>query len=160
MSYSAKSQEPASRQNANSFTPVSGALLQRKCACGGSSGLTGSCSECEQKKMLGLPLQTKLRINEPGDAYEQEADRMAERVMRMVEPSQDSDSWQHGATANVQRRIAGDGVENIQRQEEAPSASGKPRVERTRRRTAVVRVGVKIRRVSANVRRKITRETI
>jgi hypothetical protein len=124
MSYSAKSQEPASRQNANSFTPVSGALLQRKCACGGSSGLTGSCSECEQKKMLGLPLQTKLRINEPGDAYEQEADRMAEQVMRMAEPNQDSDSWQHGATANIQRRIAGDGVENIQRQEEAPSASG------------------------------------
>jgi uncharacterized protein DUF4157 len=126
MSYSAKSQEPASRQNVNSFTPVSGALLQRKCACGGSSGLTGSCSECEQKKMLGQPLQTKLRINEPGDAYEQEADRMAEQVMRMAEPNQDSDSWQHGATANIQRRIAGDGVENIQRQEEAPSASGEP----------------------------------
>jgi hypothetical protein len=126
MSYSAKSQEPASRQNANSFTPVSGALLQRKCACGGASGLTGSCSECEQKKMLGQPLQTKLRINEPGDAYEQEADRMAEQVMRMAEPNQDSDSWQHGATANIQRRIAGDGVENIQRQEEAPTASGEP----------------------------------
>ena len=80
MSYSAKSQEPASRQNANSFTPVSGGLLQRKCACGGASGLSGSCSECETEKMLGRSLQTKLRINEPGDVYEQEADRIADQV--------------------------------------------------------------------------------
>ena len=31
-------------------------------------------------------LQAKLRIGQPGDIYEQEADRMAERVMRMPEP--------------------------------------------------------------------------
>ncbi|HWW75932.1 MAG TPA: DUF4157 domain-containing protein [Pyrinomonadaceae bacterium] len=31
-------------------------------------------------------LQTKLTVNAPGDAYEQEADRVAERVMRMPEP--------------------------------------------------------------------------
>ena len=30
-----------------------------------------------------LPLQTKLAVNEPGDMYEQEADRVAEQVMRM-----------------------------------------------------------------------------
>src|SRR3989304_5445433 len=29
-------------------------------------------------------LQTKLRVNEPGDIYEQEADRVAEQVMRMT----------------------------------------------------------------------------
>jgi hypothetical protein len=53
-------------------------LLQRKCACGaGASGLTGECAECS--KMVGL--QTKLRINEPGDVYEQEADRVAEQVL-------------------------------------------------------------------------------
>jgi outer membrane protein OmpA-like peptidoglycan-associated protein len=32
-------------------------------------------------------LQTKLKISEPGDAYEQEADRIADEVMRMPEPS-------------------------------------------------------------------------
>lgn len=32
-----------------------------------------------------LPLQAKLTVNEPGDAYEQEADRVAEQVMRMPE---------------------------------------------------------------------------
>jgi len=31
-------------------------------------------------------LQAKLRIDQPGDIYEQEADRMAERVMHMPEP--------------------------------------------------------------------------
>ena len=31
-------------------------------------------------------LQAKLRIGQPGDIYEQEADRMAEQVMRMAEP--------------------------------------------------------------------------
>jgi hypothetical protein len=32
-------------------------------------------------------LQTKLAINEPGDQYEQEADRVAEQVMRMPDPA-------------------------------------------------------------------------
>lgn len=55
-------------------------FLQRKCACGGSaSGLTGECEECSKKKTMGL--QTKLRVNESGDVYEQEADRVAEQVL-------------------------------------------------------------------------------
>lgn len=33
-----------------------------------------------------VAIQTKLTINEPGDAYEQEADRVADQVMRMPEP--------------------------------------------------------------------------
>jgi hypothetical protein len=54
-------------------------VLQRKCACGaGASALKSECAECSNKKMVGL--QTKLRVNEPGDAYEQEADRVAEQV--------------------------------------------------------------------------------
>ncbi|MDR4480904.1 MAG: DUF4157 domain-containing protein [Nitrospira sp.] len=56
-------------------------MLQRQCACGETSGLTGSCPECEKTKLLGQSLQTKLRISEPGDAYEQEADRVAEQVV-------------------------------------------------------------------------------
>ena len=39
----------------------------------------GECSECSKKKRLGL--QTKLKVNEPGDIYEQEADRIADEVM-------------------------------------------------------------------------------
>ena len=59
-------------------------FLQRKGACGGgASGFTGECEECAND-IVGL--QTKLRINEPDDAYEQEADRVAEQVMHMTEP--------------------------------------------------------------------------
>jgi hypothetical protein len=55
-------------------------FLQRKCACGaGTSNLTGECEACSKNKTAGL--QTKLRINEPGDAYEQEADRVAAQVL-------------------------------------------------------------------------------
>ncbi len=33
-----------------------------------------------------LPMQTKLTVNQPGDQYEQEADRVADQVMRMPAP--------------------------------------------------------------------------
>jgi hypothetical protein len=50
-------------------------MLQRKatCACG------GGCPRCQNK----LPIQTKLAVSQPGDIYEQEAERVAEHVMRM-----------------------------------------------------------------------------
>ena len=54
-------------------------ILQRKCACGGAAGMSGECEECSKKQRLGL--QTKLTVNEPGDIYEQEADRIADQVM-------------------------------------------------------------------------------
>jgi len=53
--------------------------IQRKCACGGTPGATGECEECHKKNRLGL--QTKLKVNEPGDIYEQEADRIADQVL-------------------------------------------------------------------------------
>ena len=42
--------------------------------------------------MLGKPPQAKLRINEPGDEYEQEADSVAEQVMRMGDSTVQADS--------------------------------------------------------------------
>jgi hypothetical protein len=54
-------------------------ILQRKCACGSAAGMSGECEECSKKKRLGL--QTKLKVNDPGDIYEQEADRVADQVM-------------------------------------------------------------------------------
>lgn len=65
-----------------SFTPARTGVLQRKCACGGTPGPSGECAECRKKRML----QPKLTINEPGDKYEQEADRIADQVMRMPDP--------------------------------------------------------------------------
>jgi hypothetical protein len=57
-----------------------GALLQRKsnCACG------GGCPSCQQNDHPEM-IQTKLQISTPGDQHEQEADRVAEQVMRMPE---------------------------------------------------------------------------
>lgn len=85
-----------------SFTPVQTGLLQRKCACGSTARLDGQCAECRSKRLTGLtpPLvQTKLKIGSPNDKYEQEADRVADMVMRMpdprvqrqVEPSEEED---------------------------------------------------------------------
>ncbi|CAN7762162.1 DUF4157 domain-containing protein [Variovorax sp. LjRoot130] len=54
--------------------------LQRKCACGGSAGLTGHCSECERKKALGL--QAKLAVGAAHDPLEEEADRVADQLTR------------------------------------------------------------------------------
>jgi len=58
--------------------PLGHPMIQRKasCACG------GGCPGCQSQS----PLQTKLAVSQPGDIYEQEADRIAQQVMRMPEP--------------------------------------------------------------------------
>ena len=67
----------------HSVSPLSTgmSLLQCKCACG------GGCPRCQAEQDLeeALPIQTKLKISKPGDKYEQEADRIADQVMRMPE---------------------------------------------------------------------------
>jgi hypothetical protein len=65
-------------------SPGATGLLQRECACGGPSGLAGECESCFGKKGIGL--QTKLKISEPGDSYEREADRIANQVMASPAP--------------------------------------------------------------------------
>lgn len=74
---SAKQKQHGDSVRSRSVSPLSTGmpLLQRKCACG------GGCPRC--KKEVGI--QTKLKISEPGDKYEQEADRIADEVMRMPE---------------------------------------------------------------------------
>ena len=81
-------------------------MVQRACACGGSAGLNGTCADCRQNKLLGKPLQAKLRINEPGDAYEQEADRVAAQVMHMADTRSISENVT--GSPSVQRRVAAD----------------------------------------------------
>ncbi len=73
--------EVAARQ-ASPFTPTLSGLVQRKCACGGSLGLDHECGECRRKGLASQPplVQTKLQVNQPGNRYEQEADRMAKQV--------------------------------------------------------------------------------
>jgi hypothetical protein len=61
-----------SRMNssASSFMPVSTGLLQRKCACGGSAGLSGKCEECQKDK---LPLSSGA-VHQSGPAPAQHID--------------------------------------------------------------------------------------
>ena len=43
-------------------------------------------NQAVSRLMKSGALQAKLRIGQPGDVYEQEADRVADAVMRMPEP--------------------------------------------------------------------------
>ena len=63
----------------SSVSPIYDSYVQRKptCVCG------GGCPRCQ----CGLPIQAKLTIGQPNDKYEQEADCVADEVMRMPEPA-------------------------------------------------------------------------
>ena len=71
-------QPPARVELAPDVSPGGRLQVQRKCVCG------GGCPGCKTK----AGIQTKLAISEPGDAFEQEADRVADQVMRMPAPTE------------------------------------------------------------------------
>ncbi len=87
----------------------SGLILRRACACGGAAGLSGECERCKTKKLLGEPLQMKLAVNQPGDEFEQEADRVAEQVMRTPEPERGPGVTGLQTPPLVQRRVNSNG---------------------------------------------------
>ncbi len=76
-------------------------FLQRKCACGGSGAALGECEGCRKKRLKQAPLfaQAKLAISQPGDAFEHEADHVADQVMRMALPARN----QSGAFPSISR---------------------------------------------------------
>ena len=90
-------ESPASKLK-GAFAPVSENPIQRQ------------CSECakeeeEQKGAEGkdldeIGIQTKLTVGAPGDAYEQEADRVASQVMSMSAPADSSASVQRQLDTN------------------------------------------------------------
>ncbi len=96
-------------------TPARSGLLQRRCACGGTAGPSGECVACRRKRLAGGGLfQAKLRVNQPGDAFEREADRVAEQVMRMPGPvlqrQEDEEEEEEFLQAKplIQRRVSGE----------------------------------------------------
>src|ERR1017187_2481900 len=54
-----------------------------------------------------LAIQTKLTVNTPGDQYEQEADRIAEKVMRMPEPQLQRKCGCGGSCSDCQKEHTG-----------------------------------------------------
>ena len=116
-----KTPAPAKTQSSPTLNVDKSNLLQRRCACGNAATLTNKCNECDRDRLTAQPtpnheppssrtpvmhemlfpgaVQTKLTINEPGDEYEQEADRVADHIMRM------SDSEESGIDSLSQSHI-------------------------------------------------------
>ncbi len=77
--------------------------LTRVCPCG------GGCPRCKNGEAtidrninLTKTIQPKLKVSQPGDMYEQEADRVADQIMRM---SKSTDSAKSITETNDQERI-------------------------------------------------------
>src|SRR2546430_3580174 len=91
---------------ASSFAPARGGILQRKCACGGTTGPSGECEACREKKRhalqrfapsgqsashdfgkISVASQPALKVNRPDDRFEREADTVADLVVNGGSPS-------------------------------------------------------------------------
>ncbi len=114
-------EKPASPAARDVLRPSQAGLIQRKCACGGSPGPTGECAECRARRLGSL------KVSQPGDAYEQEADRVADQVMRMPETGVSAFAGPAGFQV-VQRRCASC-EDEIQRQEEDDETTGQDAAE-------------------------------
>ena len=58
-------------------------MLQRKCACGGSAGLTGECAECQSNRLLGKPKGTPTKQHWK---YIYRKDRVSGRMVPVADP--------------------------------------------------------------------------
>lgn len=63
-------------------------------------------NQAMQRLLLSSGVQPKLTINQPGDAYEQEADRVADAVMRMPEPGAEEPAITPLSPSGLQRKCA------------------------------------------------------
>src|SRR5271169_6623153 len=64
--------------------------------------------------LLANVIQTKLAINTPGDEYEQEADQVSEKVMRMSEPRLQRKCACEGTCADCQMEQSGEEQQRLQ----------------------------------------------
>jgi len=74
--------------------------IQRQCGCG------GACASCASKDETQR-VQTQLTVGPAHDVYEQEADRVADSILRMPETSFDTET--QGLGASIQRIGGGEG---------------------------------------------------
>ncbi|HTA85537.1 MAG TPA: DUF4157 domain-containing protein [Silvibacterium sp.] len=77
--------------------------------------------------ILPLPptvIQTKLAINTPGDEYEQEADQVSEKVMRMSEPRLQRKCACEGTCADCQKEQSGEEHQRLQLKPVGTSGAG------------------------------------
>lgn len=98
-----RSNQVYNASESNAF--LSRGVLQRKCDCGNHTQSGEECTACSNKK-LNKPLQTKLKIGDANDRYEQEADRVAEQVMQMPSPKNREANEYSQAKPFVQRCVS------------------------------------------------------
>ncbi len=76
---------------------------------------------------VGQFIQAKLKIGQPGDKYEQEADRVADQVMEMPDPKLQRQSVNEEEEETVQAKPLADQITPlVQRQEEASEEEEEP----------------------------------
>ena len=111
---------PANARATPSFLPMPNGLVQRTCTCGAEAGAESDhhFSRVQVHSPAPAKIQTQLRVNAPGDKYEQEADRVADEVMRMPDPASSVDAGfpQHAPGPSIQRKCAACEEEELQRQ--------------------------------------------
>ena len=106
-------------------------VIQRTCECG------GTCGPCAAKAKEEQRIQTKLSVGPANDVYEQEADRVADHVMRMPALSETSE-----VATLIQRLGSGnDGGFDPGPDFQVTQGTGRPLSEATRR-TMEPRFGV------------------
>jgi hypothetical protein len=80
-------------------------------------------NQAVQRLLLTGTLQAKLRVGRPNDAYEQEADRVADTVMRMPEPDVQRQRTEEDEEEDIRTEPVAEGISPlVQRQAEAPEA--------------------------------------
>src|ERR1041385_8635736 len=89
-----------------SAPPMLSNLLQRECVCGGHAGIDRRMRGMPQKEATGV--QTKLKINQPEDIYEQEADRIADEMVATP-----ANFGARGAAIPRNHRISGQSAEQM-----------------------------------------------
>jgi hypothetical protein len=83
MPYSATTQAKVSRQNATSFAPMRGGLLQRKCASGGAAGSRGECASMRDSSTdhsSEIPPIVHEVLNSPGQPLDPATRALMERI--------------------------------------------------------------------------------
>ena len=81
-----------------------------------------------QQRNRSLGVQAKLRVSQPDDAYEQEADRVADRVLRMAEPTTSDEA--HGPARRQVPEVQRMCTDCEEEEEELTQQTAAPEVQR------------------------------
>ncbi|MDY6785134.1 MAG: DUF4157 domain-containing protein [Cyanobacteriota bacterium] len=90
------------------------------------------CSECETElaeKGENPPIQTQLKIGQPGDKYEQEADAKAAEVMKMEDPAASSEVEEESSENAIQKQPLAETITPLVQRKENPESGKSPNIE-------------------------------